>query len=785
MVETRPFISQESVKGALDHLLYSSSTPEPSPLTHLLVVDYFLSNPDFPRTSLDRDVAIKHILAEIIRDELFEQRTHLGRENPANLETLDEAAQYIREDAIDQNPELIGWSLLFYRYIRVELNISTELYGRIGFVEQRSLRRYQLHSTKRLTEKLIQREWEVRHFYRQMRLQIALPSITPLTLFGRDAVFEVMNTLFHEKALHHFQITGIAGIGKSVFIQEFVRMHIEAQLMDEIVWINRPKSVQFIRYQLIETLSADQTPFDLRQYSLLNRLYVILDDADLLDPIALQELLLDLSGACVIMTAQQPNLINSPVHHVGLSELTDKAAIEMIRSLADAQHDITDNYAAYIWQSLGGNPLVIKLAISHLSLRHPDFLDVSSLDHVFDKTFALMPDSLRTAWIICVLYPPGDIDISQIVALWPDFIQYSTIDTLLKRKLLEEGHNATSCRMVWSARHYLENSAKHRDVIDTVINRALDYLSGKDSFAENHAYELMEHILLSEWPVLDSSREDAWMKSLAKIGISRGRNFAWLQIFERYANTLNDTELCFHYATVLRHLSIWEKSQQLLETVIATYGQQGGFVEQGRALLELGCLFRQKGAYADALRVFARVEKVAAQYQDARLENDVRLEIAQVTIDQGDLIIFDTIASRLPRTIRLLSMQITACLIAGDLDRGLEIAKNIISQYQPNAAHAGRIYGTMGRICEQKHDYDRAAQYFGQAITILEQERDRYALARVQSNLAAILTHLKLYDEAYQLLETAKEVQQALGDRAGLAATQHNLNILHQIASIH
>jgi len=119
------------------------------------------------------------------------------------------------------------------------------------------------------------------------------------------------------------------------------------------------------------------------------------------------------------------------------------------------------------------------------------------------------------------------------------------------------------------------------------------------------------------------------------------------------------------------------------------------------------------------------------------------------------------------------------------LDSGLEIAKNILSQYQPNSIHAGRIYSTMGRICEQKHDYDRAAQYLGQAITILEQERDRYALARVQSNLAAVLTNLTLYDEAYQLLETAKEVQQRLGDRAGLAATQHNLNILNQITSVH
>src|SRR5690606_17266261 len=156
-------------------------------------------NPDFPRPSLDRNIAIKHILVDCITDGLAQQRHLSQRESPAVTEDI---TQQIRQDGASQNPELIGWSVLFYRYVLVELNLSLEKYSQMAYLEARTARRYQAHSITRLTERLIQLEWEMRAFYRQMRLQAALPSLTPVHLFGRDDLFATAEALFTQKRPH-------------------------------------------------------------------------------------------------------------------------------------------------------------------------------------------------------------------------------------------------------------------------------------------------------------------------------------------------------------------------------------------------------------------------------------------------------------------------------------------------------------------------------------------------------------------------------------------------------
>ena len=76
-------------------------------------------------------------------------------------------------------------------------------------------------------------------------------------------------------------------------------------------------------------------------------------------------------------------------------------------------------------------------------------------------------------------------------------------------------------------------------------------------------------------------------------------------------------------------------------------------------------------------------------------------------------------------------------------------------------------------------DVDAALNWFDVSIVLLEQEQDIFALARTQSNRAALnLDHHEYLDEARELLYQAEAVQRTLQDRAGLVFTLHNIRVL-------
>jgi hypothetical protein len=84
----------------------------------------------------------------------------------------------------------------------------------------------------------------------------------------------------------------------------------------------------------------------------------------------------------------------------------------------------------------------------------------------------------------------------------------------------------------------------------------------------------------------------------------------------------------------------------------------------------------------------------------------------------------------------------------------------------------------LGRCFARQKNAVTARRHLELAVTILEQYDDPFALARAQSNLAAILIEGHDYDEAELLLERARDVQARVGDQLGLTATEHNLRLL-------
>ena len=121
-----PFISIDTIQAALDGLLYSSVAPEPSPLQRLTVVDRWLADPDLPPAARACDIALNDLFVGAIRDTLAYQRAMFGLPPPDNNLTRVQALDALGVDGQAASPELAGWSILFYRYVCVNLNLSVE-----------------------------------------------------------------------------------------------------------------------------------------------------------------------------------------------------------------------------------------------------------------------------------------------------------------------------------------------------------------------------------------------------------------------------------------------------------------------------------------------------------------------------------------------------------------------------------------------------------------------------------------------------------------------------------
>lgn len=326
-------ISEKVVRTTLDRLLYTSVDRGESPLQYLLLVDEFLANPDLPDTPHKREFAIHHILTSLIIEGLAHHREVQGFDPPNENCTIGAAKAEIKRDTRTNNQELIGWTWLYYHYVRVDLNISAETFSEIALFDPRTLRRYQQNTLRRLTNRLYQLEWEASKVQRQRRLATALPIMTRVALFGREAESTRLNHLINTLQPAHVQITGKSGIGKSTFAQEVIRDWIESNVLDYVVWITRPDSVASIQQTLAQSLNYEAINSTLRQYLNEKRAVIVIDDGDALrdDAQALTRLLDDLSSARVFLINQRRQLLRNVVGYVHLDRLSDEASKSFIR----------------------------------------------------------------------------------------------------------------------------------------------------------------------------------------------------------------------------------------------------------------------------------------------------------------------------------------------------------------------------------------------------------------------------------------------------------------------
>jgi tetratricopeptide (TPR) repeat protein len=770
---SRPYINQQNVRDTLDAMLYGT-VPQPSnALEALLIVDVLLSQPEVPLTDNPRSFAIKHILTDAITHQYTNHRQKLGLPVLVPDAAVGIAVQAIQQESQTQNQELLSWSLLYYRYVRVDLCLSLAVISGAMNIEDRTLRRYQKHAIHRLTEYLVDSEWRIRQHRRQLRLYANLPMVKPVTMVERTSHLRELQHILKNSSPQHIQITGAAGVGKTIFVQEFIRNLIDAGLIDEVVWIDHPPSAEYVQLLLQETLGLAESHISLKEYTLENRLIVVLDNVEWQH---FGSLLDHLSGSLVFWisrfyTSSWPNL-----KHLSLDDMSQHETIELVHQVSNSaiDTDLLDDYALQIYQKVGGNPLAIKIAAQSLEVFDSVAINAELLNNLFEHVYVTLDESAKRGWIALGLFPSGLVKIEKLLDLWPSLVDKNAISILLRHHIAEFDAASQSFSLTATSCGYIQqkcNEQSHTHELLTSLLDAFRYREGE--------FDIVEHILFKGWPRLDVDRYQVWAKEFITYGLKRGHYAQWLTILNRHPGVL-DINLRVAQAVCLRHLVEWQQAEQILVSVLEETGQQGLFAEQGRALLELGILMRLRGEYEQAERFFDHVQRTALRFGNEDLYIAAQLEQGQLAIESRKGHLVEKMLSNTPTTVRSLALRAEGQLLAGDVLTALSLAQEAISSMNISKRLYGRLNDLLGRIYDHQTDFVNAEHFFTLAVTILEQEGDFSGLARARANLGANLIRQKRFNQAYYLLTQAEEMLLWLGDRAGLLRVRHNLNILRQ-----
>jgi hypothetical protein len=183
-------ITPENVRLVLLHPF--SSDPKPTVLEQLRIVDERVANQFFPDNAFGRRMALVDILVSIITDQLQHHRQAMDIPCQPSDKTLQQAFMTIDSDVKTDNPYLIGWSWVYYRFVRLDLNINQQMYVKCAHLDDRTIRRYQGVTFARMATLLSAQETTVRR---------ALAASTQASLRTEFSQNEVIITLKAETIL--------------------------------------------------------------------------------------------------------------------------------------------------------------------------------------------------------------------------------------------------------------------------------------------------------------------------------------------------------------------------------------------------------------------------------------------------------------------------------------------------------------------------------------------------------------------------------------------------------
>jgi hypothetical protein len=762
-----PFISSQTIHAALEDLLYNTAARDKiQPLYCLALVEEEIQNPDRPSVENFYEYTLKRILISVVTNEYQIRRAahHFSFPDTSSPRTIH--LQMIAEDARSEDRTLLGVSWLYHHYIDVNVSIDNDLFCQHANIDQRTLRRYQQHAIILLRDRLASLERDARKRRHKQRLLLSLPQ----PALDRP-VFNQVDPQLVEKILatpSHIYVTGEYGLGKTYFLHRCAQQLIQQDKIQHLVWIDRPLSVEMVQQWIAEEFASEGFSIDLREYLLNYPTAIVLDDADqlLINSTEVADLL-NKFGVAYVLFASQTYIVKAPqpLYHIALKPLSPEQTLAYAAQYTEEAQDWDQDL---VWNITKGNPHWI-----YLYSQHPDLINLSLRERfdAFDHTHQVL-------WAALALLPEGHYTLDVLNKMFKASFTGKHFLTLDYYQIAKT--ETPSINLYPQARDYIEIAHKKHKRVQSIIDSLLNDI--ERSLPEHPLLMLpvVEHLLTNENFTIDPKRSKAWVELLLPYAMEQRRCTIWIHILKQHLS-LHQPNFALSYGVLLRRIGDWDLADRIFEQTIRQAGAAGNFALQSSAGIELAILCRYRGEYRRAQGLILQAEQAAQRYQNVQIQQRALIERAQIAIDEkkGEAVLH--LLKDLPETIATLLMRSEAYLLLADWENCHALALHAEKTCMGDMATLGRVYTVLGRCAAGQNRHEQAQAYFAQAMTLLEQTDDPFALARAQSNYAALmLQQNETPEEAERLLDAASSAQQKLKDKAGLLFTQHNLRLLRE-----
>jgi hypothetical protein len=373
-------------------------------------------------------IAIFGHLTDIILERLISLRQQHNLPPPDRTCSDDD----LKADFSMGNKELQAWSILYFRYICVDRDLSMQQIASLTHQEQRTPRRRHELGVKRLTFELIAREQNARQRETRQRLRLALPiSPPPMFFCSASLVDTAAHILTVAEPPRHLILHGPAGIGKTALALTLAHQLADSGQFEDLLWMDMTATDQApsvlihsiaMRLGLSHIEDADRI-LALRAYLLTHPTLLVLDQADdlFIDSDVSRSFLAALGSATVVLTSRIAPPPTPWCYTVLVPELTREQAFAFLEHLSEQRPRRQDDWAEHfdaIWKMTGGNPLALQgiFDVSHI-LPLTATLAQSKIQPMYEQIWQQLTADEQRLWLLPLLFPAGGIPHNVTAAL--------------------------------------------------------------------------------------------------------------------------------------------------------------------------------------------------------------------------------------------------------------------------------------------------------------------------------------------------------------------------------
>lgn len=785
----QPLITTDAVDAALKQMVQSKRDIDGvQPLLSLYLVDEVLFSPSRPNAGGLRELALTSMLRDLIAERMIILRNTFDLSSLKQHSTRQEAIHYIQEAAATEAPAIIGWTYLYCLYAQDDLAFSHDEFSQWSNFNPRSVRRFRKEAIEQLTHLLIEREWAARERHQRQQLFVQLGGRRSLRLHNRLPQIETLLLLLEERHPTTIYISGSEGCGKTALARYCLEKIIQRNdSVAHIAWHYRPKQISHVIQELEEALLPPDAGYTLNEALQILPTIVVLDGlekhgAENFDWHNWQVL----HHTTVIITSRQYVALHDNMQHLHLAEFNQDETVHFVQETYHQQRlgAISSDDARWFWNTIGGNPRALQLAIGYAA--HNNAFDArnKALDTLYAQVYATLNARERQLlWIMCLAFP-NQVSLS----IFEDFFDWtqSVLEQIVSRlQALFWIECSSSADNTLTIAQSLNNYLRRRLISDTTMivrqEQFLASLKADSSQAISSSdIQLVEWLLQSDWTDMTQQDKQALTNLYYQAALEMDRHRTWYNLWMSDPQLLNedDAAMCLAFVRCARRVGDHQAASEMLSNVILQTGANGNFDLQAQGRLELAISARLRGKYRQAQSTIEQVERFAQRTDSIVLKQSVFLEKAQLAVDLGDRQQLQAILNYIDvENNTLLLMQAESALLQGNLVACRRYAKQVIELHDDTAGIAHTI---MGRCHQLMGNQTKAVNWFSAALGRVEQSSDLLSIGRCQTNLAAALIACEQYKEARDLLQAARRLQRQIDDRIGLQATQHNLFILQQ-----